>query len=349
MRYRPELPASVGNPAANHKPTFKLLTTADLMQMPAPQWLVKGLIRSDGLGVIYGAPGEGKTFLTLSLMLSILHGVRCFDRRTDHSDGVIVYVAGEGVGGLMPRARAWLQHHGIDPNAPSGARYIQCPVPLLDPQAVEKVILDIKHEVRGAPVKMVIFDTLARCFGDGDENLQTDMNRFVAACSLIQRELSCAVWVVHHQPKGSDDMRGSSALPGAADTILRVSKTTQGLQVEVRKQKDGQDGIALLAQLETLDLGPDEDGEPVEMPVAVLDGGTVQVQEQNEPKSKNQTALLDVLRLAGAKGLTDREWRDAANAAGIGGKNPNRAFRESRDALLKDRHVVKEDGIYIAV
>jgi hypothetical protein len=193
---------------------------------------------------------------------------------------------------------------------------------------------------------MIVIDTLARCFGDGDENRQPDMARFVEALDLLRRTFGCAVVVLHHTPKEADEMRGSSALEGACDVVIRAGKSDRGYEAFVRKQKDGASGIAFGFEMQSRVVGIDEDGEPITSLVAVLDGEgreTSAPANDTEPKGRNQAAILEVL--AGhPDGLTDEGWREAAKTAGaIGGANPNRAFRDARDALKK-AGLVMEDG-----
>ena len=51
-------------------------------------------------------------------------------------------------------------------------------------------------------IKIIVLDTLARNFGDGDENSTGDMNRFVSAVGRMIERFGCAVVVVHHSWHG---------------------------------------------------------------------------------------------------------------------------------------------------
>lgn len=332
-----------------HKPHHRFQSLMEVLDQPPSEWLVKKLIGRDCLGVIYGKPGAGKTFLSLALALSIGHGQQCFGRRT--LQGGVAMVAGEGTGGLRNRVKAWHDHHGLDPAQCPSVQVLPQPVNLLDAGAVEALVKDIAQRFDGQPVRAVIIDTLARCFGDGDENRQPDMARFVEACDLIRRTFRCAVIVIHHTPKEADDMRGSGALEGACDCVIRVGKTDGGFEAFVRKQKDGPSGVAFGFQMVSQDVGVDEDDEAISSLVAVLDGEeriTPAPANDTEPKGKNQQAALAVLA-EHEGGLTEAEWREAAKAAGaVGGGNPNRAFREARDALVKAGLVLGEDGRFLA-
>src|SRR5690606_38417102 len=95
----------------------------------------------------------------------------------------------------------------------------------------------------GTPPALLIIDTLSRFFGDGDdENSAKDMKRFVGAINtLMTKYPSLHVMIVHHSGKDVDrGMRGSSALQGAADTVIQCRKDGDRHRAVVEKQKDGQ-------------------------------------------------------------------------------------------------------------
>src|SRR5690242_2211207 len=82
-----------------------------VMSLPDPEWQIEGLIERGALACVYGAPGDGKTFLTLGWALCVATGTPWQGREVHQ--GRVVYVATEGGSGLKKRARAWLQRHGI--------------------------------------------------------------------------------------------------------------------------------------------------------------------------------------------------------------------------------------------
>ena len=78
--------------------------------------------------------------------------------------------------------------------------------------------------------------------------------------------------IVHHSGKDVDrGMRGSSALQGAADTVIQCRKDGDRHRAVVEKQKDGQDNIPLPFVLEPVSLGEDDDGEPIATCVVAYD------------------------------------------------------------------------------
>jgi RecA-family ATPase len=90
---------------------FRLYTRAQLDDLPKPSWLIEGILPANGLAVLYGAPGAGKTFVALSIALSIAAGHLWCGKST--KSGSVLYVAAEGVFGLQLRVRAYEGKHGI--------------------------------------------------------------------------------------------------------------------------------------------------------------------------------------------------------------------------------------------
>lgn len=54
---------------------FRLMSAAELMSLPPPRWLVANHLPVEGLAVLYGPPGGGKSFVALDLALSIATGL----------------------------------------------------------------------------------------------------------------------------------------------------------------------------------------------------------------------------------------------------------------------------------
>ena len=103
---------------------------------------------------------------------------------------------------------------------------------------VSTFIRELKAAVPEPP-SLVIFDTLARCMAGGDENSAKDMGLLIAGADRIRAELGCAVLLVHHTNKSGESERGSTALRGGVDTLLKLKKNDEGtLTLECEKQKD---------------------------------------------------------------------------------------------------------------
>ena len=87
------------------EPRFRLLSPAELAALPKPNWLIEGVLPEHSFCVLYGEPGCGKTFVALSMALSVA---------ADHSwcgkptiGGAVLYVTPEGLHGLPLWAEAY--------------------------------------------------------------------------------------------------------------------------------------------------------------------------------------------------------------------------------------------------
>ena len=185
---------------------YRPQTLDELASLPAPEWLVSQLLGDGTLAVLYGAAGVGKTFVALDIALSIATGRPLYDGAAV-AQWPVVYVAGEGVHGIVRRARAWEFHHG---RQAGNFFVVREAVPFLDSKEVDAFIEGIESKMPA----LVIVDTLARCFGDGDENSTPDMNRFIGSMDRIRENLACTVLVVHHSGHEQDRERGSSGPEG---------------------------------------------------------------------------------------------------------------------------------------
>ncbi|MEZ8388257.1 AAA family ATPase [Vibrio splendidus] len=92
---------------------------------------------------------------------------------------------------------------------------------------IQHEIIEVVKEINKSQpkVKLIIIDTLARCF-IGDENSSTDMNSFIKGCDKIKQEALTSIICVHHVGKDANKgMRGSSSLLGTLDFSYSISRT----------------------------------------------------------------------------------------------------------------------------
>lgn len=329
---------------ADFEPRFKFLSEKELISLPGPQWLVKHLIPTNSLILMYGAPGAGKSHIALALTQSIANGYEILGRRTNKAK--IVYVAAEGAAGASNRVEAHRVYRNIPEDSEGDVLYLDCPVSLLHDNDLKSFVLAIVHKLAGQEIGLVFIDTLSRCFA-GDENRADEMAKLVSACQIIQRELGCSVCLVHHEAK-QGSARGSTVLPGAADTIIHVTATDgKGFEAVIEKQKDAPDGLVISGRYDLIELGTDEDGESIEVPIALFDKISPQAKgKSNGPKGRNQAIALEVLSEAPLSGLTEEGWQNAF--AQCTGSDNRRAFRDAKAALIQRKLVSEVGGKFIA-
>lgn len=206
-----------------------LVDTAGLESLPEPDPLIHGVLFRDTIVFVIGAPGEGKSLVVLDATGHVATG------QTWHtfpvSQGSVLYLIAEGVHGVKPRVRAWEQAAG---QSMTGVTFLPVAVQAAS-DGEWSALCELAAEMRPA---IIVLDTQARITVGMDENSARDMGVFIERVERLRRACGACIIVVHHTPRGGENPRGSTALEGAADTIIRVSKDDQTLSVTCRKQKD---------------------------------------------------------------------------------------------------------------
>jgi RecA-family ATPase len=203
------------------KPAFRVLNLDDLEQLPEPEWLVEGVIPAGCLTTLYGAPGSAKSFLALDAALCVATGTKFHGAPVKH--GRVVYSLGEGIRGLRWRIEAWCIAHPTADRADIMSNFVVIPraVHLLEEYDVSLLFNTIERQ---KSVDLLIIDTLARALVGGDENSAGDVGRAIAACDAVRDMTGSATMLVHHTDAAGTKARGSTALPGASDCMIRMNK-----------------------------------------------------------------------------------------------------------------------------
>lgn len=238
----------------NDKPLFTPVHEL-LGEIKSIDWLIEGYIEMDALGMLYGPSGGGKSFVAVSMACSIATGTPWFGCRV--KQGAVFYIAGEGHQGLARRFAAWSKATGVAITKDTPLFKSNHAVLMLDPEAPEKLKAEIKRMIAntGHVPSLIEIDTLARNFGDGDENKQQDANRFIEAMDEIRREFKCQVLVVHHSGHESERARGSSAFKAAMDQELWVRGSGGRLELHVTKMKDAELPVPRQFKITQIGLG----------------------------------------------------------------------------------------------
>lgn len=237
-------PAPSSDPYLVSPRPLVLLADDELESLPQLEYIVPGMIPAGGFVVLVGAPGCGKTFLVLDIVMSVATGLPWHGR--DVVQGPVVYVAGEGVRGLTSRIRAWKEEQAFAGRA--GLFVLPQPTALTQPDEVARLIAAIG--VLPAPPVAVVIDTLARNMGEGDENSARDVARLTAGVDRIRHATGATVILVHHTGLKGERERGSSALRGNADTTMLLRGSRTGLvRLDCLKQKEDEPFASLALQL----------------------------------------------------------------------------------------------------
>jgi hypothetical protein len=90
----------------------QLLDAEELIGRPPPSWLVDDVLPAGGTTVLYGKPGSYKTFTAIDWAACVGLGWHWQARET--KQGLVLYIAAEGVGGLGIRVEAWKRAFSAD-------------------------------------------------------------------------------------------------------------------------------------------------------------------------------------------------------------------------------------------
>jgi RecA-family ATPase len=311
------------------EPRFRLLSPAELAALPKPNWLIEGVLPEHSFCVLYGEPGSGKTFVALSMALSVA---------ADHSwcgkpavGGAVLYVAAEGLYGLPLRVEAYQTKHGL---SAQNIRYLGEAFDLRNPDDIEELLVSLQAE--GIQPVLIVLDTLARLMVGADENSAKDMGLAIAGIDWLRQKTRAAALVVHHTRKNGQTERGSSALRGAADVMIECKKPDQSdVHFECAKMKDAEPFKKAALGLEKVPLGEKSS-------LAITSWQDAEDDDNDVPADPAHVdAALNVLeKQFGPVGATHKEWKREFHAAT--GKSPSTFARVLKN--IKSDPRVRVDG-----
>jgi predicted transcriptional regulator len=211
---------------------FEVLSIDDICSLPAPEFLIDGILPLDALACLYGPTNLGKSFVALDMCLSVASGIDWQGQQV--RQGPVLYVAAEGARGYGKRIDAWCEYRGID--RPQPFHGIRVPVQLMDPEHVIGIQCCI--EQMEEPPLLVVLDTFSRCLVGANENSQEDITVAVEAMACIKSVCGATLMAVHHTGRNGEYERGSTVLPGALDSSSLLSSKDGVLTLSCTKQKD---------------------------------------------------------------------------------------------------------------
>ena len=214
--------------------------------------------------MVYGPSGCGKTFFIIEMIIILCKAKLLANRFAVERRLNVAYCAGEGISGLPARFQAAATHHGVV-TMPNFTFYKTMPQLYLenddsDITTIKQFVYQwrerqLKKEVEALDV--LVIDTLHTATTEADENSAKDMGKVLYLCRWAAKELGCVVILVHHTNKNGASERGSSALRGAMDFMIKIEKpsdTAPHAVMSCEKLKDGEQwksqGFCLQPQVE---------------------------------------------------------------------------------------------------
>lgn len=333
----------IDQPAAKSS-RFRFITVAEFLQGSAPTWLIKGVVPKATLGVLFGEPGSGKSFIALDMAFDVAQGLQWRGMRTKQAR--VAYIIAEGAAGFRYRLRAICHQRGIDPT------HLPIKVLAAAPNFMDKAqALEVARElVAAGGADLVFVDTFAQVMPGANENSGEDVGRALEHCRGLHITTGAMVVLVHHSGKDSArGARGWSGLKGAADVELEVVNVEGRRSIAVTKMKDGPSGVEYAFRLSDVVMGQDADGDEITSCIVEHGDGQVRRLAQRGPKGAIEKLVLNVMEdLAGlAEGVVPHVTLKEAAKAQMPYEEGSRDTRGQRieralESLIAARHVVRE-------
>lgn len=268
---------------------FTFSHVSDLLKEPKPlRWLVEDYLQPEILALLFGEPGSGKSLLALLWAVELAL-----------NDQPVFIIAGEGHFGLRRRLKALAIELDCENELTTAPLIISDNgTALLDEKRLAETrdSIDKQLEKHGKPA-LIIIDTLNRNFGPGDENSANDVSKLIQALDSLRERYEATILVVHHSGHSKQARaRGSSALLGAVDTELCLTKTEEdNIRVlEVTKMKDAPTPEPKAFRIKQIELPLiDSNGRPETS--VVLEASDRPVLKESRPKKRQTLPMKEGL------------------------------------------------------
>lgn len=279
------------------KPTsgFEFVRVSDMELKPA-QWVIRDYLERGTTSEIFGDPETLKSFIAVDMACCAATGTG-FHGHAVEFRGPVFLIVGEGFNGISRRLHAWAIRSGITlADIPVFVSKVSAAIG--DPESVANVraAIGALAEKYGTPA-MIVIDTLARNYGDGDENSTSDMNKFISGLDTLRDAFNCAMLVIHHTGHADKNRaRGAMALRGSLDFEYKAVRDESGVVTLTSvKSKDHEKPMPISLLPRVVELGQaDDQGQPVTS-IVLETTDYVPPAKKHATRGKNQTVAIQVL------------------------------------------------------
>lgn len=217
---------------------------SELNLIPAPGWLVEGVMTRASLTLLSGKFGTYKSFVSLALAASVATGVPFLGHYVAEV-GPVIYIAAEGASGLRARLEAWEDAH-------NGGVAIPDDRLIVIGGAVKLLNVDdmagLEELCKEAQPRLIVWDTLHRVAPGIDEDKSNQAGPAIDVLSALRENYECTQLVDHHTGHAGMRARGSSAWEDDFDNswVIKLAgdgedrSPTNQRTMEHRKVKEGE-------------------------------------------------------------------------------------------------------------
>lgn len=326
-------------PIEGREPKIRHIST---LHSRAPDYLIDGMLEVKSYALIFGEPGSYKSFVAMDWAFCVAAGIEWAGKVC--KQGAVLYMFGEGGGGLRRRFDALARKYSIDVNT-LPIYYDDDPPAMIDMAQVMARVQDIVLDMPQPPA-LIIIDTLNTAFGDGNENATEDMTAFNNGSHKLIVECGAAVVGIHHSGIGDKTRtRGSSALHGRLDHEYQCVKNDVNMIFTCRKMKDAEMPEPMAFSFEQVEIGHDG--------IIPMTSGTLRYNPnastenaEHKPTEAQEKIYEIVLNSPNGTGVTSISLQ----LFGIGHTARNdMAVRKMLSRMVADGLIIRADrGVYIA-
>ena len=214
---------------------FKLHTAAEALREQEPtEWIVERLFSAGSVSLVVGEGGSKKTWAMLDMTVCVAQGVDWLGFMTQQAP--VLFIDEEsGPRRLARRLGQVLRGYGAGAETPisyvtlAGFNFLQ----------IETDVNELQALIMGTEAKLVVIDALADVMLGGDENSVRDVQPVFHRLRQVAEVTGAAIVVIHHSNK-TGGYRGSSAMHGAVDLMLKMDSRTgeNYIAFDVEKARD---------------------------------------------------------------------------------------------------------------
>lgn len=343
-------------PPAEQKKSRRFFTVDEFGDLPPMDWVLKNLLPRRGVGQLFGESGAGKSFIALDLVWHLAEGRDWFGWKFKHDPAglpEIFYLCLEGAEGFRLRVKGikarWYDPQGLP--FPSNLHFSFEDFNILDTDEVADLINVVNAKKGGVP-PFIVVDTQAQASPAMDVSGSELMMKILGATEYIAKAVDGFVLLIAHAPKVSDPTKGaigSIMQKAPCATQIAVCKNQDKTRtVHAAKVKDNEDGIKHDFQLVSIQLGEDEDGDPI---TTCTVEQVASAKRKSLKLSQNEKLAVECFKEAQAGRscpITDEEWRVVYfQRSTYSSKDSKRTmFGNAKKSLQEKGRLLCSDNVY---